>query len=328
MGGIGKNLLCCALLHHTTGVHDHHVVRHLCDNTQVVGDEHDGGIDLVFQIPQQIQDLGLNGHVQSRGRLIGDDQLGVAGQGHSDHDTLAHTAGQLVGEHIVHTLAVGDTGHLQQVDGAFLDLLLALALAVVEGNDLVQLSADAEHRVQAGHGLLKDHGHIVAPQILHPLRGGLGDVVALAVAEVQANFAVHDLALRPLQQLHDGEAGNGLTAAGLAHHAHGLADGHVEGDAVHGADGTHVREEVGVQVLDLQGVILVVHLGEELLLRHVLALVQLFKLVRDLAVLPGNPARLLGGQIAAFVFLSHMISSFLSASSSGQRHPADRRQPG
>ena len=121
---------------------------------------------------------------------------------------------------------------------------------------------------------------------------------------------------------------DGLAAAGLAHHAHGLADGHVEGDAVHSPDGTHVREEVGMQVLDLQGVILVVHLGEELLLRHVLALVQLFKLVRDLAVLPGNPARLLGGQIAAFVFLSHMISSFLSASSSGQRHPADRRQPG
>ena len=50
---------------------------------------------------------------------------------------------------------------------------LALTLAVVEGNDLVQLSADAEHRVQAGHGLLKDHGHIVAPQILHPLPWGV-----------------------------------------------------------------------------------------------------------------------------------------------------------
>ena len=233
-----------------------------------------------------------------------------------------------MGVHLIDALAVGDAGHLQQMDGAGLDVLGGLALTVVQGNDLVQLGADAEHRVQAGHGLLENHGHVVAAELLHLLNGGLGDVVGLAVAEIQANLALHHLALGPLEQLHDGQAGDGLAAAGLAHHAHGLADGHVEGDAVHGADGTHVREEVGVQVLDLQGVILVVHLGEELLLRHVLALVQLFKLIRDLAVLPGNPARLLGGQIAAFVFLSHMISSFLSASSSGQRHPADRRQPG
>ena len=187
MGGIGEDLLHRTLLHHTTGVHDHHVVRHLCDNAQIVGDEHDGGIDLVLQVPQQIQDLGLNGHVQSRGRLIGDDQLGVAGQGHGDHDTLAHTAGQLVGEHIVHALAVGDTGHLQQVDGAFLDLLLALALAVVEGNDLVQLSADAEHRVQAGHGLLKDHAHLVTADVQHFLFGGIKKIVAL-----ENDFSVGD----------------------------------------------------------------------------------------------------------------------------------------
>ena len=293
-----------------------------------MGDEHDGGIDLVFQIPQQIQDLCLNGHVQSRSGLVSDDQLGVAGQGHGDHDTLAHTAGQLVGEHIVHALAVGDTGHLQQVDGALLDLLLALALAVVEGNDLVQLSADAEHRVQAGHGLLKDHGHIVAPQILHPLRGGLGDIVALAVAEVQTNFAVHDLALRPLQQLHDGEAGNGLTAAGLAHHAHGLADGDVEGDAVHSADGTHIREEVGMQILDLQCVVGILHLSQILGLRHILALMALFQLICDAAVLTGDAPGFLSGQIAGLILLRHTGSSFLSASSSGRTHPADRRRPG
>ena len=328
MRGIGENLLGGALLHHAAGVHDHHVVGHLGDNTQVVGDQHDGGIDLILQAAKQVQDLGLDGHVQSRGGLIGDDQAGIAGQSHSDHDTLAHTAGQLVRKHLVDALAVGDTGHLQQMDGAGLDVLGGLAFTVVQGNDLIQLGADAKHRVQAGHGLLENHGHVVAAELLHLLNRSLGDVISLAVAQIQANLALHDLALGPLKQLHDGQAGNGLAAAGLTHHAHGLADGHIKGDAVYRADGSHVREEVGVQILDLQGVVLVVHLGEEFLLGHVLALVQLFKLIRDFAVLPGNPAGFLRGQIAVFVFLSHMISSFLSASSSGQRHPAVRRQPG
>ena len=39
----------------------------------------------------------------------------------------------------VDALAVGDADHLQQLDGAGFDVLLALALAVVEGDDLVHL---------------------------------------------------------------------------------------------------------------------------------------------------------------------------------------------
>ena len=137
-----------------------------------MGDQHDGGVDLILQVAQQVQNLGLDGHVQSRGGLVGDDQAGIAGQGHGDHDTLTHTAGQLVGVHLIDALAVGDAGHLQQMDGAGLDVLGGLALTAVQGNDLVQLGTDAEHRVQAGHGLLENHGHIVAAELLHLLDGG------------------------------------------------------------------------------------------------------------------------------------------------------------
>lgn len=45
-------------------------------------------------------------------------------------------------------------------------ILLRLALALVQGDDLVDLGTDAEHRVQARHGLLEDHRDIVAAQAI------------------------------------------------------------------------------------------------------------------------------------------------------------------
>ena len=52
--------------------------------------------ELLFQVHHQLQDLGLDGHVERGGRLIGN-QHGVAGQRHGDHGALAHAAGELVG---------------------------------------------------------------------------------------------------------------------------------------------------------------------------------------------------------------------------------------
>ena len=63
---------------------------------------------LVLQVLKQVQNLRLDGHVQRGSRLVGDDELGRAGQGHGDHDALAHTAGQLVGIHRVDAFLVGD----------------------------------------------------------------------------------------------------------------------------------------------------------------------------------------------------------------------------
>ena len=81
--------------------------------------------------------------------------------------------------HPVHALTVGNPHHLQQVDGAGFDVLLALTLAVMKGDDLVQLVADAEHRIEGGHRFLKDHGDKIASEMLHLLGGGLGDIVCL-----------------------------------------------------------------------------------------------------------------------------------------------------
>ena len=48
-------------------------------------------------VVEQVEDLRLDGDVESRGRLVGDEQLRLAGQGHGDHHPLAQAAGELVG---------------------------------------------------------------------------------------------------------------------------------------------------------------------------------------------------------------------------------------
>ena len=46
---------------------------------------------------QQVENLRLDGDVERRRRLVGDQQVGLAGQRHGDHHALLHAAGQLEG---------------------------------------------------------------------------------------------------------------------------------------------------------------------------------------------------------------------------------------
>ena len=48
---------------------------------QVVGNEHVGQALLLLQVLHEVQDLGLDGHVQSGDRLVADHEGGVEGDG-------------------------------------------------------------------------------------------------------------------------------------------------------------------------------------------------------------------------------------------------------
>ena len=52
-----------------------HLVAELCHNAEIMCDENDARPVFFFQLPQLPQDLILNRHIQSRRRLIGDQQL-------------------------------------------------------------------------------------------------------------------------------------------------------------------------------------------------------------------------------------------------------------
>ena len=62
---------------HTAGIHNDDALRHLGDDAQIMGDQHDRGVDPLLQFAHQIEDLRLDRHVERGRRLVGDQQLGL-----------------------------------------------------------------------------------------------------------------------------------------------------------------------------------------------------------------------------------------------------------
>jgi len=88
--------------------------------------------------------------------------------------------------------------------------------------------ADGMHRIEGGHGLLKDHGEPVAAHAAH-----------LVFRLLQQIFPVEqDLPFRPAhfrQQPHEGEGGHRFAAATLPDDAKGFSGIQVKIQMTHGA---------------------------------------------------------------------------------------------
>jgi hypothetical protein len=84
----GKDLRHRPLLADDAVAHHHHMVGHLAHHAQIVADEQHAHAPRGLELADELQDLALDGDVQRRGGLVGDQQLGFAGQGHRDHHAL------------------------------------------------------------------------------------------------------------------------------------------------------------------------------------------------------------------------------------------------
>ncbi len=224
-------------------VHDHDVVGQLGHHPQVVGDDDDRRVELLLQVQDQIQDLGLHGDVQGRGGLVGDEQLGVAGQGHRDHGPLAHAARELVRVIVDPGARLRDADPAQQVDGALAGH--GARHVVVHPVGLDDLVAHRVVRVQGGQRILEDHGHLAAAQLAHLVRVD-ADQLPAAQPDLAADLRVLTL------QTHDGQAGHGLARAGLPDDAESLALVQAVGDPIDRLDQAVVGREVDAQIPDLK----------------------------------------------------------------------------
>ena len=65
------------LLHELALVHHRDTVGEVRDDSHVVRDEDDGGAKLVAHPAQEVENLGLHGHIESGGGLVGDDDARV-----------------------------------------------------------------------------------------------------------------------------------------------------------------------------------------------------------------------------------------------------------
>jgi hypothetical protein len=242
---VGEELLRRALLDDPAGVHDEDAPAHAGDDAEVVGDDDDRGVVLVREALHEFEDLRLDRHVEGRRRLVGQQQLRVAGEGDRDHDALPHAARELVRVVLDALLGLGDADRLQQLNGACDGLVVRHPHVVLEafGHE----SLDGEDRVQAGHGILEDHRDVAAAHAAH-LALGQSQQVAPVELDGAGDARVRDHA----REAHDRVRRHALAAARLADEPDELAAAHAEGDPVDGVHDAFSRCEVDDQVANVE----------------------------------------------------------------------------
>ena len=183
-----------------------------------MGDEQVGQAHLVLEFVKHVDDLGLDGNVQGRNRLVTDHKLRVHGHGPGDADALPLAAGELMG------VAVGVLGvktHLGHQVQNFLRPLLFIGVHVV---NIQRLSDDVRHGhpgVQGRIGVLKHHSRLFA--VLQQILFGF-DLFAVKENLAGGGFI----------QVQQGPPHGGFAAAGFTHQAQGLPPVDGEGHVVHG----------------------------------------------------------------------------------------------
>ena len=194
-----------------------------------MGDEQIGQTHLLLQLVKHINNLCLNGHIQCGHRLVTDHKLGTHGQRAGNADTLALTAGELVG------IAVGVLGVQTYPSHEIQNLLLPLLFIAVQLVDIQRLADDignGHSGIQRGIGILKHHSGLFA--VLHQILLG-GNLFAVKP----------DLTVGGLVQVQQSSAHSGLAAAGLAYEAESLASADGERDIVHSLQGL-AGEQAGI----------------------------------------------------------------------------------
>ena len=204
----GEDLGCGAAFDAFAAVHHLHAVGNLGDDAHVVGDEHHAHLHLMLQGADQGQNLRLDGDVERGGRLVGDQQRGLAGERHGDHHPLAHAARELVREAGEDVLRLGDAHQVEhaQCFGVGRGVVHALVFA----DRLGDLLAGGEHRVERGHRLLKDHRDVSAADAAHRRVVGAGEIEHAAVAAAEGEAAADDAAAAVFDEAHRGERSDRL----------------------------------------------------------------------------------------------------------------------
>ena len=144
------------LLDELAGVEDADPLAHLADHAEVVADEEHRRVEArCLQRRDQVEHLGLDGRVEAGRRLVEDQQRRVLRQRHRDHDALLHAARELVRVAAHAPSRVGDVDLARAPRSARSRASPRDDAASV--NDLGDLAADADRRIQRRAGVLVDH---------------------------------------------------------------------------------------------------------------------------------------------------------------------------
>ena len=204
-------------------------------------------MEAILKAAEDVEDLCLDGDVQGGNRLVGNDKLGLAGEGAGDADALALASAELMGK------AIGLGGVEADVLEKLVDMAADFARAAHapdaerEADDLL----DGLVGVERGEGILKDH--------LHP---GAEAAEVRGRQREQVDAVKPDAAAGRLFEAADEATECSLAAAAFADEAEGLAASDLERDTVDGPqDALLASREVLGQILGFEQDVVGVHLS-------------------------------------------------------------------
>ena len=213
MARIAENMLHASDLRDSTGVHNIDSIRNLGNDSEVVGYVEKGHMPLFLEFPEEVEYLILNGYIKGRRRFIGNDEVGFASKGHSDHDALPLPSAEVM-RVIVHTLFRRCDFHIGEKFNRS-PVCFLLPDGLMGSDSLLDLISDGEDRIEGGHGFLEDHGDLSASDTSKGLF-----IEVQEISSLEENLSIRNLSRRLRDEPQDGESRNGLTTAGLADDAH------------------------------------------------------------------------------------------------------------
>ena len=184
---------------------------------------------LSFQPVDEGEDFGLRCHIKGGGRLIGNEQFGLASQCHRDDNPLAHAARKLVRVLTQPLFRFGNAHLLQQFQSRF--ARFRFAETTVQAHPFCQLPLHREDRIERRHRLLKNHRNAVATQL-----------ACFAIRRVhkinivEQHLPAGDRTTAKLDQAHQRQRRDGLTRPGFAHDAEGFTGRDIKGQILDGRE--------------------------------------------------------------------------------------------
>jgi hypothetical protein len=145
MQRLAVELLGAAELGKVAEIHHRDAVADVLDDREVVRDEQIGEPELLLQIHHQVDDLGLDRHVERRDRLVRDEEPRVGRERARDADALTLTARELV--RVAEHLLAGQADLLEQ-PGDLLVTIVARELWLMHPKRLGDDVADRPARVE------------------------------------------------------------------------------------------------------------------------------------------------------------------------------------
>ena len=230
-----------ALLHDLAAVYYQNLLADSADDIQVVGYKQDGHALFPVDLPQKLQNLLLHHHIQSRCRLIGDNQLRIADGRQGQHGPLPLPAGHLMGILPVILFSIRQTHSPEFLQHLLMDLLIAefgVQLQVFRN-----LISHPENRIQAGHGFLEHHGHLIAHKLPPVAHLHLQEILPLENDLARIHPGI------PGQKPHNGQSRHGLSRTGLSHHAHDIAGLDLKTHMTHGISSSGCVRETHRKIL-------------------------------------------------------------------------------